>query len=225
MYGILNLVKQTDPRVVQNFILTRLFIYTASDSHKTMRDAFNQFYEEQSWPTYSRPEYCLRKTIGIQSNLDFSMALTYAYQRYYFNINKLAKAAEMVNDLHGAFGQILDSLDWMDDYTKQLCHKKAGNMVTLLGYPEFVEEMELLDEFYENVQVCTWDHFGNSQRMRSFRLALKLREMGHARDRSVWSNSPLDVNAYYSRVHNRIVFPLSILDPVFFTGYIRYILK
>lgn len=36
--------------------------------------------------------------------------------------------------------------------------------------------------------------------------------------RSSWDKSPLDVNAYYSRQNNRMVLPVAMLNPVFFTG-------
>lgn len=126
----------------------------------------------------------------------------------------------MVSDLREAFHDILNESDWIDEVTKEKAAKKAENMYILLGYPEYADSAELLDEFYENLRICTWDHFGNSQRLRAFRQALQFSQIDSVRVRERWSNSPLEVNAFYSRPNNRIVFPVSILDPVFFTGYI-----
>lgn len=90
----------------------------------------------------------------------------------------------MVSDLQDAFQEVLNSSDWMDDDTKQKALYKAQQMVTLLGYPEYAEDAELLDKYYENLRVCGWDHFGNAQRLRAFRLAVNFAEIGKERDRT-----------------------------------------
>lgn len=53
-FGVINLLRKTDPRIIQNFILIRLFTYMAPDSEKTMREAFNTYYEEQHYDVFPR---------------------------------------------------------------------------------------------------------------------------------------------------------------------------
>lgn len=91
----------------------------------------------------------------------------------------------MVSDLHDAFKDILAQADWIDDETKDKCSLKANNMITLLGYPEYSEDETLLDNFYGNFRICSWDHFGNSQRIRAFRQALKFKEIHVKNNREV----------------------------------------
>lgn len=91
IYGILDLVRQTEPRILQNFIITRLFTYMAPDGDYQLRDAFEAFYKEIHYTLYPREQYCLRKILGYPDNTQFSFALTYQYQRYFYNINNLAK--------------------------------------------------------------------------------------------------------------------------------------
>lgn len=113
------------------------------------------------------------------------MAVTYEYQRYHFNVNKIQKAAEMIEDIQAAFKEILNESDWMDDETKSSAIKKAEEMVTLLGYPEFVEDPIGVDEYYDGLRVCTWQHFWNSQRARSYSQALNFEEIASPRNREL----------------------------------------
>ncbi|GJQ78041.1 hypothetical protein Trydic_g2387 [Trypoxylus dichotomus] len=211
LYGVLNLFKQAEPRLLKNFIMTRLFTFMAPDSDRVMREVFDTYYTNQGYSVFERPEYCLRKILGYPNNVQYSMAVTYEYQRYHFNINKLQKAAEMIDDIQAAFKEILHSSDWMDDQTKANALKKADEMIILLGYPEYVEDPRSLDEYYDGLRVCTWEHFWNSQRSRSYSQALNFKEIALPRNRELWNLSPLEVNGYYNRATNRILNSTGIL--------------
>lgn len=91
LYGVLDLFRKTDPRILKNLIATRLFTYMAPDGDYEMREAFDTYYSEQNYAVYPRDQYCLRKILGYPDNTHLSFALTYQYQLYYYNINKLQK--------------------------------------------------------------------------------------------------------------------------------------
>nr|XP_022911284.1 neprilysin-11-like [Onthophagus taurus] len=220
VYGVLNLFHQTEQRILKNFIMVRLFTYMAPDSSKFMREAFDTYYRKQNYDVFPRWEYCLRKIIGYPNRIDYSMALTYEYQRYHFNINKLSAAADLVDDLMAAFEDMLEEAEWIDAKTRGEALLKLEYMYTLLGYPDYAENAELLDEYYDDLRVCTWEHFGNSQRSRSFEQSKNFELIEKERSREVWNLSPLEVNAFYNRPNNRILFPVSMLNSVFFSGNI-----
>ena len=90
----------------------------------------------------------------------------------------------MLNDIHVAFRELLDSNDWMDDLSRQKAIVKADNIITLLGFPEYAANEDDLDKFYGNIGMCSWDHFNNAQTLRAFRLALSLKIVGDNRDRT-----------------------------------------
>lgn len=75
--------------------------------------------------------------------------------------------------------------DWIDDETKVKALKKSSNMITLLGFPEQSYDTILLDRYYENVRVCEWDHFGNSQRLRAMQQAIQFSQYGKPRNREL----------------------------------------
>lgn len=91
----------------------------------------------------------------------------------------------MVQDLQNAFLEVIDESEWMDNATKLAATNKAREMITLLAYPEFIEDVDALDGFYENLRVCAWDHFGNSQRLRAFSKALDYATVTQKRDREL----------------------------------------
>lgn len=90
IYGVLNLVRRTDPVVIKNFVIVRILTYTAPDSDSFMRNAFAQYYFEQiGEQMQNRDEYCLKKVLDYP-NIGLSLALAHEYQKYHFNINKLS---------------------------------------------------------------------------------------------------------------------------------------
>lgn len=91
----------------------------------------------------------------------------------------------MVEDLQNAFFDVIAESEWMDESTKTAATNKAKEMITLLAYPDFVENETRVDEYYENLRVCGWDHFGNSQRLRAFSKALDYSSADKARDREL----------------------------------------
>lgn len=90
-----------------------------------------------------------------------------------------------MEDLQNAFFDVIQESEWMDDATKEAALNKARQMITLLAYPEFVEDEELVNSYYENLRVCGWDHFGNSQRLRAFSKALEYSTVVKERDREL----------------------------------------
>lgn len=59
----------------------------------------------------------------------------------------------MMENIHWAFGEIVKDLKWMDDTTKERTLNKAQKMKTFVGYPEFINENDHLDEYYSDVCV------------------------------------------------------------------------
>lgn len=91
LYGVLNLVKQSDPNDVKNFALLRVILFQAPDSDDYIRTAFENYYKSNGYALYERSEYCTRQLLDIVSGAALNYAVTYAYKQYYYNINKIAK--------------------------------------------------------------------------------------------------------------------------------------
>lgn len=95
------------------------------------------------------------------------------------------QATKMVDDLYSAFNLIVQNSKWLDNETKEKALEKAEKMITLVGYPDFVNDPKLLDEYYANLRICAWDHFGNAQTLRAFHQASNFALLGKPRNRKV----------------------------------------
>jgi membrane metallo-endopeptidase-like protein 1 len=217
IYGVLNLVKNTDPKIVKNFALLRVFLFQAPDSDTSTRKAFEDYYNAKGYQLYPRWEYCTRKLLDVIDTATLSYAITYDYQLYHYDINKISEAFTLVQNIRDELAETLGTSQWMDVQSRDSALKKAENMLVLLGFPDFVDDPDQLDVFYQNLRVCQWDNYGNARNIRAFKQAYQFSQLGKP-ERNFWGLSTFDPNAYYNRPNNKIVIPISMLNPVFFYG-------
>lgn len=90
----------------------------------------------------------------------------------------------MIRDLQYTFDELLSETPWMDEKMKIVAKEKLEYMITIMGYPDFTIDNYLLDKLYENLRICKYDHYGNSQRIRAFRFAYQLSTLP-SRDRAL----------------------------------------
>ncbi|XP_044764037.1 neprilysin-1-like [Coccinella septempunctata] len=221
VYNVLNVVRNTRPDVVKNFILMRILLFSAMDSHWQIRQALEDYYRVKNLTLYSREEYCVRQLIDIEPS-DMVVGLSLASGRIYADNDngkdRLTKAGTMIKDLSDTLSTILSNSAWMDASSETASLKKAKKIVDLVGLPEFVSNNTLLDELYVGLKIKKWDNYGNSQRLRAFKQAYMFSQMGRPRNRAHWDRSPFETNAYYNRANNKITIPFAMLNPVFFDG-------
>lgn len=217
--GIIQFIESADPRVLVNYVMSRLLVFLTPESSKEMRDAAFEFYVQQGYITtdYPRWLYCVHK-VQDYPNVGFSHAVAYEYKKNMADPQILVEADEMVSDLRDAFHDLLDENDWMDDVTRQSAAQKTDAMLVLSGFPSWCESSAELDKFYADVEVYRDDHFGNVARLRSWVQAINLATLGKIRDRNEWTQSPLVVNAFYNSLNNRITFPVGMMEAPFFSG-------
>lgn len=123
------------------------------------------------------------------------------------------KAKEMVDNILVAFGERIDNLTWMSDTTKQLAHKKLNNFMVQIGYPDEWKD-------YSDLTINSFEQGGSflqnvlNTRLWNFKDAIS--KLGKPVDKTEWGMAPQTVNAYYSPLFNKIVFPAAILQPPFY---------
>lgn len=59
----------------------------------------------------------------------------------------------MIDNIHWAFEKIVKELNWMDDTTKKRTLYKAEQMRTFIGFPEFINDAQQLDDYYYDVLI------------------------------------------------------------------------
>lgn len=58
----------------------------------------------------------------------------------------------MVGYIHGEFLKILDTVEWMDDETRQKAKDKAYAIKPYIGYPDELLDNEKITELYKDVK-------------------------------------------------------------------------
>nr|XP_023027963.1 neprilysin-4-like [Leptinotarsa decemlineata] len=210
LFGILNWVNMNNPETVKSFVMMRIYLFMAADGDAESRAILEEYLTTQKVRILPRWEYCTRKIIDSVDTAGMSFAVAYEYQLRHFDVNGLGKALEMIRDLQSVYRESLQNAMWMDDECKAKAVQKFDNMITILAYPDLVPEPELLDQFYENLRICGWDNYGNTKRIKAFRNAYRMSQVGK-RDRALFLACPQSsykICEFYQVFH----FFFSILD-------------
>lgn len=131
------------------------------------------------------------------------------YVERYFPPESKAQMEELVANLQRAMAQALDNNDWMTPETIAEARTKLEGFVAMIGYPEEFET-------YDGLEITPDDPLANAINAVGWAIADNLSRLGTKVDPSEWDMLPQTVNAYYSPLTNRIVFPAAILQPPFF---------
>ncbi|MGY4024853.1 M13 family metallopeptidase [Aeromonas rivuli] len=131
------------------------------------------------------------------------------YVAQYFPPEAKARMEQLVENLRIAYGQSIDTLDWMSPATKAQAKEKLAKFRPKIGYPDKWRD-------YSAIQVNADDLVGNLLRAQAFEYQESLSRLGTPVDKDRWYMSPQTVNAYYNPSNNEIVFPAAILQPPFF---------
>lgn len=116
---------------------------------------------------------------------------------------------ELIENLRGAYGDLMRNASWMDDVTRRQALEKLAAFDPRIGHPE-----RYID--YSPLVVRRDDLLGNETRSEDFQWKLKLSRLPDPVDRRLWDMTPQEINAYYDPLRNQITFPAAILQPPFF---------
>lgn len=58
----------------------------------------------------------------------------------------------MVNEIKQAFVDHVKTINWMDEVTKKVTIEKSREMITFIGYPDWLFKEGKLDEYYADVR-------------------------------------------------------------------------
>ncbi|KAA0203827.1 hypothetical protein HAZT_HAZT010641 [Hyalella azteca] len=210
-----DLLAVTDQRVVANYLLWRFVKDLGDDTNAAMRDASFQYNKVASGVSVqrSRTDVCADETNSLMG-----MAVGYKYVAQYFSAQAKNESNYLVEDLRTAFKDLLTVNEWMDDETKPLALEKADAINKFIGYPDWYEEPNGLEDYYVLLTGITASssHFENIKAARLWWSSTELDDLGAPTDKQQWFMSPTTVNAYYEPEFNSITFPAGILQPVFY---------
>ncbi|KAI1698583.1 peptidase family m13 domain-containing protein [Ditylenchus destructor] len=139
------------------------------------------------------------------------------YVRKYFNKEDRSTASAMVEDLRQSFMDLLSENDWMLEETMMYALHKANEMLSLIGFPDFIYNDTQLDEYYDDLLLDPNDSYSTMVEESSlWALEKDFRRLIEEVDREEFSPSSAFVNAFYTPEKNSIAFTAAILQPPFF---------
>ncbi|CAH1963551.1 unnamed protein product [Acanthoscelides obtectus] len=148
---------------------------------------------------------------ALLANSYMGYAVSYALADQSFPNNTKPKVERMINEMKQAFMNHVYNINWMDWETKRVTLEKCKEMISFVGYPDWLFEDGKLDEYYEDVEIRPDRFLVN---MINIIISHNLKKMNslrkiHKRD---WYAEPIEVNAYNSFSDNAINVPMAILN-------------
>jgi len=212
-----SLLRLTPARVQANYLMWRAAAASLSYLNAKAEIIRLRFSSRMTGKTELPPRWmkCVSTTISSLPNAVGSM-----YVSQYFNGGSKEEALEMVGEIRFQFDQMLRDTDWMDEATKSKAIDKANSMVTHIGYPQEILDMEKLTKLYSGLELNADDFYGNALRTTMFGTSYAFSKLRDKVDKLDWvrHGRPAVVNAFYSPLENSIQFPAGILQGVFFNS-------
>jgi putative endopeptidase len=131
------------------------------------------------------------------------------YIQKHFPESSKQAVLQLVEDVREAYGERLDTLDWMSDKTKKYARQKLANMKVLIGYPDTWRD-------FSGLQVRPDSYLGNVMKAAAFEMTYELNKLREPTSRDDWFMTPQTVNAYHDPTRLVICFPAAILQKPFF---------
>lgn len=149
----------------------------------------------------SRPIEC----VGILLE-SLPIAVSALYVRNFFKKESRDNALEMVELIKDEFQNILKSVSWMDETTREASLEKAKKMTTHIGFPDELMNETKLIEYYENLTIDETNFFESMVKISQFDSNKVLRSLRKIINKNDWEThgNVAVVNAYYSSSENSI---------------------
>lgn len=142
-------------------------------------------------------------------NANLGEIVSKVYVSRHFTPEAKSRMTALVENLRDAYGESIDSLEWMTADTKKAARVKLAAFTPKIGYPDKWED-------YSDITVTQDNLVASLQSSDAVAHQKQLEKLGGPIHDWEWHMTPQTVNAYYSPTSNEIVFPAAILQPPFF---------
>ena len=183
----------------------------ADETTAAMRDASFAFSSAMTGVASAPPRWstCVSSAVG-----GFGFAAAHEYIKENFDTQSKDLADRMVDDLRAAFTELVAETDWMDADTQVAAQEKAGQMLQLIGYADWMTDGAEVDKYYTGAgPTDPGQHLANVVQMVGWESRKELSELREAPRRDIWLSHPAIVNAWYSPNHNSISQLIVTLSP------------
>jgi putative endopeptidase len=205
--GLNDIVKTTDIAAWKTYLSWQLLTHTANNLTEALDTENFEFFSKtlngqaEQEPRWKRGVATVSSTLGE--------VVGKVYVKRHFVPEAKDRMSILVENLRGAYGSSIESLDWMSAETKVAAKDKLAKFNPKIGYPNKWAD-------YSKLTIKSDDLVGNAMRAGQVEHAKSLAKLGAPIDKDEWHMTPQTVNAYYNPTMNEIVFPAAILQPPFF---------
>ncbi|XP_063903442.1 neprilysin-2-like isoform X1 [Zophobas morio] len=140
------------------------------------------------------------------------------YVRHFFKQDAKKTIVELVDDIKETFIEVLKTVDWMDEVTRQHALEKARLMRAHIAYPDELFQDAKIEEYYKNLTVNPLKYLESMQNVSLFGQHVSFAKLDKPVTKQDWEShaNAVVANAFYDQNENSIEFPASILQGVFF---------
>ena len=205
--GLNEVIKTNDLAAWKNYLTWMTLTHNASNLSEALDNENFAFFsktlngQEEQEPRWKRGVSTVSSTLGE--------VVGKVYVKRHFAPEAKTRMEQLVENLRGAYGSSVDSLDWMSPETKVAAKEKLALFNPKIGYPNKWED-------YSKLTIKADDLVGNAKRAAVVQHNKEVAKLGQPIDKDEWHMTPQTVNAYYNPTMNEIVFPAAILQPPFF---------
>ncbi|WP_068546624.1 M13 family metallopeptidase [Thalassotalea crassostreae] len=149
-----------------------------------------------------------QRAVGL-INANLGEVVAKVYVKRHFKPEAKTRMVTLVENLRSAYGESIDSLEWMSDETKKASRVKLAAFTPKIGYPDQWHDLSAINITEDNIVAnsISVDMYSHNQ---------DIAKLGAPIAKWEWGMNPQTVNAYYNPLVNEIVFPAAILQPPFF---------
>ena len=144
-----------------------------------------------------------------QMNQRLGEPLGQLFVERHFRPEAKARMLALVEQLRSALRLRIESLPWLGEGSRAEALRKWTSFGAKIGYPDRWRD-------HSGLILAPDTLLANVRALDRFRQAQEYARVGRPADRREWYIAPQQVNAYYNRLLNEIVFPAGILQPPFF---------
>ncbi len=207
--AMMELLTETPLATIKAYMASRFLSNHASVLTSELDNATFGFYGKTISGREAQQDRWKRAIGAVEGSIGEQLGALYVEK--YFPPDSKARMDELVANLTKAMDAALDENEWMTPATLEQAREKLNGFVPMIGYP---------DEFktYDGLDLSADDPLGNRMATARWNDEDMRSRLGTEVDPTEWGMFPQTVNAYYSPLTNRIVFPAAILQPPFFNA-------
>ncbi|MDO6638685.1 M13-type metalloendopeptidase [Shewanella sp. 5_MG-2023] len=205
--GMNQVIKDNDLNTWKTYMTWMALTHNASHLSEALDNENFEFFsktlngQEEQQPRWKRGVSTVSGTLGE--------VVGKVYVKRHFVPEAKTRMSQLVENLRGAYGTSIESLDWMSEDTKVAAKDKLAKFNPKIGYPDKWED-------YSKLTIAADNLHGNIKRSAVVSHNKDIAKLGQPIDKGEWHMTPQTVNAYYNPTMNEIVFPAAILQPPFF---------